>query len=295
MEPFTSLPVVTWLQLTTLDLIPSCKYNLLTSLLATNNLSLSYLHHANVDRQIALWQAINPNSFVQPAISQGGTWTIYPNTIVNASTPLTPFTQGDRRTPHTSNSVRHIRDLGYGFKDIPSHILSGAALSANVTARVNQLYNPNARLTRRTVSYTPRRNAGQMEKRQGPISEWSVEVKVPNAATGKGFGVYVTFNKKVIGVVSILSAPSAVELEAGARKVSGGRFSLSDLDGVADAKSAIRSGLSWSVINNDGSEVPLAQVKDLQVAITEQIVTPAEDETSFPAYGPKTYHPEILA
>jgi tyrosinase len=30
-----------------------------------------YLHHANVDRLIAMWQALNPSSFIEPSINYG--------------------------------------------------------------------------------------------------------------------------------------------------------------------------------------------------------------------------------
>lgn len=47
---------------------------------------LFFLHHANVDRLLALWQAIHYKSFLQPSTSWDGTYAIKSNTRVDADT-----------------------------------------------------------------------------------------------------------------------------------------------------------------------------------------------------------------
>lgn len=252
----------------------------------------SWLHHATVDRQIAMWQAIYPNTYVQPAISQGGTWTMYPNTPVNATSALTPFHQANGVTPHNANSVRSISALGYSYSDIPSHILSGSALSANVTRRVNQQYNPTGTITKR--KYTPRRNAGIHAR--DTTEDWTLSVLAPADATGQGYTVDFKLNSVVVGSVTVMNALSDIEREAGANKDVHAEVPLeSGLDNVENVEESIKAGLSWSVTNADGSAVALADVKGLKVVVAVQSVTPAADESSFPEFGEKVHKPEIIA
>ena len=45
-----------------------------------------FLHHANVDRLLALWSALNPEVWVTEGPARGGTWTIPDTDTVNAKT-----------------------------------------------------------------------------------------------------------------------------------------------------------------------------------------------------------------
>lgn len=239
-----------------------------------------------------MWQAIYPNSFVQPAVSTSGTWTIFPNTPVNATSPLTPFHQGNGVTPHNAHSVRYISDLGYSYSDIPSHILSGAALSANVTRRVNQIYNPSGTITKR--KYTPRRNAGIQARETH--EDWTISVVAPADLTGQGYTIEFKLNTVAVGQVTVLNALTKVEKEAGANKDVHAEVPLeTGLEGVENVEQSIKAGLSWTITNADGTAVGLGEVKGLKVVVAVQSVTPAADESSFPEFGEKIFKPEILA
>ncbi|KAI0248614.1 tyrosinase [Lactifluus subvellereus] len=50
-----------------------------------------FLHHANVDRMLSLWAALNPGIWVSRGPAEGGTWTIPGNAAVDNQTNLTPF------------------------------------------------------------------------------------------------------------------------------------------------------------------------------------------------------------
>ena len=47
---------------------------------------LFFLHHANVDRVIALWEALNAGVWVVPGSSGGGSWTVPAGSQVDANT-----------------------------------------------------------------------------------------------------------------------------------------------------------------------------------------------------------------
>jgi len=50
-----------------------------------------FLHHANVDRMLSLWAALNPGIWVTPGPAEGGTWTIAGNATIDSHTDLSPF------------------------------------------------------------------------------------------------------------------------------------------------------------------------------------------------------------
>ncbi|KAI0304304.1 tyrosinase [Multifurca ochricompacta] len=50
-----------------------------------------FLHHANVDRLLSLWAAVNPGVWVTRGPAEGGTFTISGNAVIDNNTNLTPF------------------------------------------------------------------------------------------------------------------------------------------------------------------------------------------------------------
>ncbi|POS71536.1 hypothetical protein DHEL01_v210068, partial [Diaporthe helianthi] len=86
------------------------------------------LHHTNVDRLIALWQAIYPNSSIFTVVDYAAA-ALYglPAGNVSADTPLKPFRiphgspDGSPDGFHTSRSVRDIAVLGYTYPELRVH------------------------------------------------------------------------------------------------------------------------------------------------------------------------------
>lgn len=115
------------------------------------------LHHANVDRLIALWQAIYPNSSIFNVVDYAGALYGMAAGNVSADTPLKPFHDrpgdGDGVDGfHTSRSVRDIAVLGYTYPELQMHSGNGSSnnsaaaapspdeLAEHVRFKVNSLY-----------------------------------------------------------------------------------------------------------------------------------------------------------
>ncbi|KAF8500075.1 hypothetical protein BU17DRAFT_72138 [Hysterangium stoloniferum] len=102
-----------------------------------------WLHHVNVDRLFAIWQALNPDLYVTPLKNAAGTFTRKPGEIESsyyAESPLTPF----RRTPEKfwdSNGVRDTRVFRYTYPEL-EHLegLSKEEKINRVRIEVNKLY-----------------------------------------------------------------------------------------------------------------------------------------------------------
>lgn len=115
------------------------------------------LHHANVDRLIALWQAIYPNSSIFNVVDYAGALYGTAPGNVSADTPLKPFHNrpGDQDGAggfHTSRSVRDVAVLGYSYPELLAPSGNGTdgngtaapltpdELAEHVRFRVNSLY-----------------------------------------------------------------------------------------------------------------------------------------------------------
>ncbi|TVY16673.1 Polyphenol oxidase 1 [Lachnellula arida] len=253
-----------------------------------------FLHHANVDRQIAMWQAIYPDQFLQPEAAASGTWTIYPNTQLDENTPLEPFASGDGTTMYTSATSRSTQKFGYSYPDIPSSQFPNPSdLSANVTARVNQLYNSDGHLG----TWPAKRGMPDsgLEKR-ALDRDWTVAVRVPNTAVSEPFCVELTVGGTLVGKMVVLHTPTQIELDAGAERFTHAEFTLRSVLGSIEAGDVLAvvkfltGGLTWSVVKiSDGSVVD--DVQGLEVEVADEIVEPASDIFKFPSYSDRTVHP----
>ncbi|KAJ7022230.1 photo-regulated tyrosinase [Mycena alexandri] len=79
-----------------------------------------WLHHANVDRLLSLWSAMNRGVWVPTTggPSYPGTWTIGANTTVDENTDLTPFWKDANHSAYTPGSTDIMTDsLGYTYPE----------------------------------------------------------------------------------------------------------------------------------------------------------------------------------
>ncbi|KAK6503211.1 hypothetical protein TWF481_008241 [Arthrobotrys musiformis] len=136
-----------------------------------------WLHHCNVDRLMAMFQATSPSLFVTPA-SAVGTFArpVPPNTIDDASTDLFPFRRADgswykSSHLHPANTIWGMR---YGYPEVPCsyQTRTPAELDTFTTGQVNTLYGGG-----RTLPGTSR--------------EWNVRLLIDQAEIPGGYDIYV--------------------------------------------------------------------------------------------------------
>ncbi|KAL1639538.1 hypothetical protein SLS58_007842 [Diplodia intermedia] len=105
------------------------------------------MHHANVDRIVAIWQKLYPNSYVAAASQAAGTRTIAPGTSRDADSQLTPFHRDTSGTFWTSNTVRDTTVLGYTYPDL-------GVSNSQLTTNLNRMYGNSATNTALRVTGT---------------------------------------------------------------------------------------------------------------------------------------------
>ncbi|KAK5171504.1 uncharacterized protein LTR77_004649 [Saxophila tyrrhenica] len=103
-----------------------------------------WLHHANVDRIFAMWQAINPNAYGASQVAPHNTWTIAKGTTQDANSPLTPFYRDASGSSFwTTTDVQDWTVFKYTYPEFVNSDGSSSAIQSYVKA----LYGPTATAT----------------------------------------------------------------------------------------------------------------------------------------------------
>lgn len=163
------------------------------------------LHHTNVDRLIALWQAIYPNSSIFEVVDYASALYGLAAGNVSADTPLKPFHVPANSFDgvdgfHTSRSVRDIAVLGYTYPELQvsggdddnstAATLSPDELAEHVRFKVNSLYSSvpttagNASEARRMRLKARRSSSSSSSPLRRPVATrktWSVAISVDRA------------------------------------------------------------------------------------------------------------------
>ncbi|KAF7896062.1 hypothetical protein EAF00_006077 [Botryotinia globosa] len=92
-----------------------------------------WFHHANIDRLIALWQAVYPSTYVEPTQQRAGTFTIQAGSTQDQNSPLTPFHRDTSGNFFSSADVRNVERLGYSYPEIINHP-DNTTLQQNIAA-----------------------------------------------------------------------------------------------------------------------------------------------------------------
>lgn len=101
-----------------------------------------WLHHCNVDRLMAIYQASHPNLYLTPA-PRSPTYALSGPGPDDLSTPLYPFRHPDARE-WTSDDVKTAESIfafGYAYPEVPLG-RTGDDLQAFAIQQVNELYGP---------------------------------------------------------------------------------------------------------------------------------------------------------
>ncbi|KIY70745.1 Di-copper centre-containing protein [Cylindrobasidium torrendii FP15055 ss-10] len=143
-----------------------------------------YLHHCNVDRLLALWQALNPGVWVSQDTEQQGTWTIPAGSTVDASTELTPF-WSTNSTYWTSDQVVDLSTGGYSYPDFNSLDVSASAeeTQSAIAELVEQKYGQSSLQRQIKTEFTASSNSSS------ELWEWHARVVFNAQDYGSSFEV----------------------------------------------------------------------------------------------------------
>ncbi|KAF2198311.1 Di-copper centre-containing protein [Delitschia confertaspora ATCC 74209] len=264
-----------------------------------------WLHHANVDRLFAIWQSLNPESYVWPNQSRTATFAVANGTVLDADSALQPFHADDRGKTWTSNSVRSTSTFSYTYPE-----LADSPTNSDLVARINALYGPDATAPTPNIPVSTPRTSFPGHGHQ-PIAgapsfssrrQYICDIKVRKFALDGSFFIYVFLGEdpgddasawtglsSFVGVHGVFAASgmhSDVEVHGAVPLTAAleARLNGGGLEGMGEGgvESYLKESLRWRVKSMDGRSIPLDQVPSLQVSVSWSEVEPARSRKEFP-------------
>ncbi|KAK7420093.1 hypothetical protein QQX98_002955 [Neonectria punicea] len=101
---------------------------------------LFFLHHTMTDRLVAMWQILNPSSWMTPASAGETSFTTLKGDIQDSRTALTPFFASDDGTFWDSDMARTTEAFGYTYADTDASSLEGQDLRDQLIKKINSWY-----------------------------------------------------------------------------------------------------------------------------------------------------------
>ncbi|KAK6362601.1 hypothetical protein TWF730_000058 [Orbilia blumenaviensis] len=280
-----------------------------------------FLHHLNVDRLFAIWQAINPKSYVTPQQNGGGTYGVHWQREDNVTSPLEPWLRNGWRL--NSDTVRDTASFGYGYKEVPKHDYpnSPTGLRRFAMKAVTDLYSGSVSSSskRKRDSYTNEENDG-LDKSivANKYYEWRVDVSTDRSALNGSYSVRFflgkpsrdykqwAFQPEFVGDYVVFTHsmedphadPAAVNTQitgsvpltdAMVKAFSSNLTSLNP----SDASPYLIKNLRWRVIDSEGKPVRARKVKGLKVSVSISHTTLPTDEIPWTQYGEWTFLTDI--
>lgn len=262
-----------------------------------------WLHHANVDRLITLFQYIYPDTWIEPWAQRGNTYAYRAGTVLDNSSPLYPFHTSPDGTFWTSATAANWRNFGYTYPEIVDE-----PSNATVRATINKLYGDGQAAT---TTSTARSDSGEgvVSKRDVAGKTYLAAIEAPLMALDGPYQVQVWLgtpgpasllalgaDSSYVGSLAILAQPGMASTDTVRGSVPlTERLNkhsllgiLADL-GLDSILGNLKKELHYRVVQ-DGVEVPKEKVPGLKVAVFSADVRPAASESDFPVWSALTRH-----
>jgi tyrosinase len=99
-----------------------------------------FMHHAMTDRLVAIWQILNPKSWIQPMATGETSYNSLKGTVQQSSTPLTPFFKSHDGAFWTSDDARTTQAFGYTYADTDPFLAVNQNFRGELARKITSWY-----------------------------------------------------------------------------------------------------------------------------------------------------------
>jgi tyrosinase len=274
-----------------------------------------YLHHANVDRLLSMWSALNTDVKVDPSPNdQGGTFSLSPDATVDGSTDLEPFWDSETtfwqsdKLFSSDKRYYYTDPLGYMYPDLADADRNQPAAVKNAAqTSVNNL-----------LAQTPKSifkvNAGRNDVNQW--HNWTVRTHCKKFELGRSFTILIFLGEvpkeprnwkkceNLVGVQHVFANRNAEQCGNCSSKsdlvhegfIHVNRYLVEKLPGhptydPEHVKPYLTKNLNWRTV--DTADVPV-EIKSLEVTVVSVTMSKAH-HSFFPNIGKLLFHHGITA
>ncbi|KAJ6788102.1 hypothetical protein PWT90_05055 [Aphanocladium album] len=237
---------------------------------------LFMLHHANVDRLWAYWEAMHPDQrLFSGEYPSKGLWSTPVNATITTRSPLLPFRRSETEF-HTPESVQSIHDLGYSYPGLEHREKNPDQRREEVTRIINGLEPEFAHL-----------NGGQDNRQPGRprtvLTRYFAHMTIEVSEVERPCSIEVSMNGTYAGNMVLMSMPR-----------SGVVYGEIPLDSVyihlrGKSNSVVLDNLqSWlqvEIIKSDGSTISVVDVPSLNMQIEQVHVAAPRSDIELPLYS----------
>lgn len=199
---------------------------------------LFFMHHAMVDRLVAMWQVLNPSAWILPMQNQESSFNAPEGTVQYSGSPLTPFLISQDGTFWDCDLARSTEIFGYAYADTYSSTMTSAQLRQDLIRKIASWYGHTSSLSlmanhnrRSSLSrrIRERRNGARNWEasrpdvrlgaadpppeaiiKNGRWTEWIANVRVNAGSVGQAFSIHFFFGEPPKGAALFFSAPNHV-------------------------------------------------------------------------------------
>ncbi|KAK0707522.1 hypothetical protein B0H67DRAFT_670703 [Lasiosphaeris hirsuta] len=251
------------------------------------------LHHCNVDRLTAMWQAIHYKHPMFTTTGRStGQYATPEGSLITADSPLKPF-YGNNSRFHTSNTVSNIRELGYTYPEINDWSTTPEQLAIYIRAQVNMLYGSNSGMDSvASRSHHQGKNYRPATLSQPQSRYYTAEIQMNRSEIPLPSTINLVISGSIVGRMSMLSMPSngLASVSLPLRDVIVGNQSLHNMDTVT-AISFLQQKMTIDIRMNDGATVSVETTSSLQLEVQDMNYVAQLNNTGFPSFGNATRWP----
>lgn len=292
------------------------------------------LHHVMIDRLLALWQVMHPNSWLSPEAARTNSYTTSVGDVLGASSALTPFYASSNGTFWNSDMLRDPTSLGYTYPEMSgislSNMTSVLAGQSAVAASINRLYgtysvNSNNLNSKHIVNSkgSSRYHVASPRQENSPLTvnkvisddnqyrEWIANIRVKKQGLDGPFSVYLSLadENTLVGTMGVFASPPSVaslkQMAPGAEYITSTVPMTKHLvDKVNDETLSsldpddvgeyLSRNLQITVIKSDGSGVEPEDVPGLNITAVSFVVQTATSDAHLPQWAEPDYELTII-